>query len=96
MFKFIAFFVLLISSSFTYALTCEEMSKQFYLENMDGVVGQNAPDVRDRPKYIKELMSRIVTKYPNVDALQCMSDGLDAAKKERLTTSSKSITRTEE
>jgi hypothetical protein len=35
-------------------------------------------------------MSRIVTKYPNVDALQCMSDGLDAAKKEKLSDNSKS------
>lgn len=94
MFKFMSFFILLITSKFSFAETCEEMSKRFYLDNMGGLVGENAPDVRARPKYIKELMSRIVAKYPNVDVLQCMSDGFDAAKKEKLSNNSKSNNRT--
>jgi hypothetical protein len=39
---------------------CVQFSKEFFLENMDGIAGQDAPNVGERPKYVSKLIKKIV------------------------------------
>jgi hypothetical protein len=78
---FIAF--LLFFSTYCSADECSLMSKQFFLEEMDGIVGKNAPPVLERPKHIKKLLGIITSKYPDTDSMTCLTQGLEAAKKQK-------------
>lgn len=63
--------------------TCIEMSKRFFLDEMDAIIGENAPHLKERPALISKLLSQIKAEYPNEDPVKCMSAGLDKAQSEK-------------
>ena len=61
---------------------CTIKSKQFFLKEMDGIVGDNAPAHKGRPGYIKILIAELSAEYPGIhydQLFKCMELGLEAA-----------------
>lgn len=59
--------------------SCVQFARDFFLKEMDGVVGENAPEVIQRPKYVAVLLKQIRVQYPSDDDVKCLSEGLDSA-----------------
>lgn len=59
--------------------SCVQFARDFFLKEMDGVVGENAPEVIQRPKYVAVLLKQIRVQYPSGDDVKCLSEGLDSA-----------------
>jgi len=77
-------FVLLIThSGLAFSDTCIEMSKRFFLDEMDVIIGEDAPPLKKRPALISKLLSQIKAEYPNEDPVKCISAGLDKAQSEK-------------
>lgn len=81
--KFMIFVLLFTHSGLAFSDTCIEMSKRFFLDEMDAIIGENAPPVKQRPALIAKLLSQIKAEYPNEDPVKCMSAGLDKAQSEK-------------
>ncbi|GEA09178.1 hypothetical protein KUL42_39390 [Alteromonas sp. KUL42] len=75
--------ILLLFSCLAYSKNCEEMSKKFFLDEMDAIVGSAVPEIKERPKYIAKLLTKIMTEYPEDDATKCMAKGLEQAQIEK-------------
>lgn len=59
--------------------SCVQFARDFFLKEMDGVVGDNAPEVKERPKYVAVLLKQIRYQYPSDNDVKCLSEGLDRA-----------------
>jgi hypothetical protein len=81
--KLVILAVMLVFSGAASSQSCEEMSKRFFLKEMDGLFGEHAPPVKDRPKYVARLLAKIISEYPGVDATKCMTVGLEEAQVEK-------------
>jgi hypothetical protein len=55
------------------------MSKDFFLEKMNGLTGENPTDVLERSEVVQELGVNISREYPNQNILECLTSGLEAA-----------------
>lgn len=80
--RFICGIILTASASFASAhdVSCEEMTKTYFLTEMPNSIGRFNEPRKERPEMIKRLMFRVKLNYPDKDMLACINQGLKDAR----------------